>query len=185
MRNYVTVIFDKASRAYDGQHALWELDSEGSVTVHGAAVVHRDELGQFGVDTDDTFPPGLASFFGAGLGALVGSLAGPAGASVGAAGGAAIGAGVGGTAGLVADVSRSDVDTQAGYETGFQLKPGQYAVIAAVTANWTTPIDTQMERLGGTVFRRARKDVRQDALLAPYAWDSYLYPYEYKPTVYA
>ena len=185
MRNYVTIIFDKASKAYDGQHALWQLDADGSITVHGSAVVHRDELGQFGVDTDDTIPPGIATFFGAGLGALVGSLAGPAGTAAGAAGGAAIGAGVGGTAGFIADVSHADTDTQAGYEAGFQLKPGHYAVIADVSESWTTPIDARMQRLNGKVFRRDRKDVRQDTLLAPYAWDSYLYPYEYKPNVYA
>jgi uncharacterized membrane protein len=185
MRNYVTIVFDNASKAYDGQHALWLLDAEQSITVHGTAVVHRDDTGQFGVDMDDTAPPGLATFFGAGLGALVGALAGPAGAAAGAAGGAAIGAGVGGTAGLIAEVSHSDVDTQAGYESQFQLKPGQYAVVADVSENWTTPIDTQMGRIGGKVFRRARKDIRQDSLLSPNAWDSYLYPYEYKPNVYA
>jgi uncharacterized membrane protein len=187
MRNFVTILFDSAPRAFDGQHALWELDSDGSVTVHGSAVCHRDKFGQFIVDTDDSVPPGVATALGAGLGALLGALAGPAGlagaAAVSAGTGAAIGAGIGGTGGFIGDVAHADVNEQAGYETGFVLGRGQYAVIADVTENWTTPIDTRMKRLGGSVFRRARSTIRDDAMEYPYSWDSYLYPYEYRPNL--
>ena len=43
MRNYIAVVFDDSGKAYEGLHELWQLDSAGDVTVHGAAVVHRDE----------------------------------------------------------------------------------------------------------------------------------------------
>jgi uncharacterized membrane protein len=191
MRNYVAVTFDSSAKAYDGQHALWELDGEESVTVHGSAVVHRDSMGQLVVDTDDTTPPGLATALGAGVGALLGAIAGPVGSAIGIAGasavtagaGAAVGAGLGGSGGLIADVVRDDSQSQAGFETGFVLLPGQHAVIADVSEDWTTPIDTKMQRLGGNVFRRSRDAVNSDADTYPYSWDGNLYPYEYRPSL--
>lgn len=181
MRNFVTVVFDTSAKAYDGLHELWNLDREGDVTVHGTAVVHRDSLGYLAVDTDQTDPP-LATAIGAGIGALLGALAGPAGAAVGASGGAAIGAGVGATAGLIADADRADVESEAGYETRLVLSPGQHAVIADVSEDWTTPINERMKRLGGTVYRRSRDAVRDEAWSGPdYRYYNYLYPYEYRP----
>jgi uncharacterized membrane protein len=184
MRNFVAVVFDGAGKAYDGLHALWELDGEGTITVHGTAVVHRDSLGQIVVDTKETYP-GLATAVGVGIGALLGALAGPAGASIGAAGGAAIGAALGGTTGLMADADRADTRAEARKEAGFVLPPGHHAVIADVAEDWTTPIDTQMHRLGGTVYRRERTSVQTDAWYGSgYPYDHYLYPYEYRPAHY-
>ena len=178
MRNYIAVVFNDSSKAYEGLHALWQLDGGAEVTVHGTAVVHRDDLGYFHVDTKETHPA-LATAVGVGIGALLGALAGPAGAAVGAAGGAAIGAAAGGTAGLIADTGRADTRDQAARETRSILGYGQSAVIADVSEDWTTPIDTRMRSLGGTVHRRAKSDLDDDAWFYPY--DPYLYPYEYIP----
>ena len=184
MRNFVAVVFETPTKAYDGLHEMWNLDRQGDVTVHGTAVVHRDSLGRLVVDTDQTDPP-LATAIGIGIGALLGALAGPAGAAVGAGGGAAIGAAVGGTAGLVADIDRADVEAQAGFQTGFVVRPGQHAVIADVSEEWTAPIDERMRRLGGTVYRRSRGAIRDEAWFGPdYPYYQYLYPYEYRPAYY-
>jgi len=181
MRNFVTVVFDSSDKTYDALHELWKLDREGDVTVHGAVVVHRDSLGYLSVDSDQTDPP-LATAFGAGIGALLGALAGPAGAAIGAGGGAAVGAVVGGTAGLIADVDRADVENQAGYETRFVVRPKQHAIIADVSEDWSTLINDAMRPFGGTVYRRSRSAVRDDAWYGPdYPYYDYLYPYEYKP----
>ena len=48
---------------------------------------------------------------------------------------------------FVGDVSRS-------------LTPNQAAIIAEIDEEWTTPVDTLMEALGGVVFRRALWEVR-------------------------
>ena len=187
MRNFIAVIFDASSAAYDGLRELWKMDREAEITVHGTAVVHRDSLGQLIVDTKETYP-GLATAIGVGVGALLGALAGPAGAAAGAAGaaaiagGAAVGAAAGGTAGLIADIGREDVQAQAKMETRFVLRSGQHAIIADVTEDWTKPIDTQMQRLGGKVYRRPRSDLEDDAWFGSYyPYDQYLYPYEYRP----
>jgi uncharacterized membrane protein len=192
MRNFVTVIFDRPSKAYDAQRALWDLDGESAVTVHGTGIVHRDGIGQLIVDSDESLPPFLATAIGAGMGALLGAIAGPAGSALGIAGasaigsgaGAAAGAGLGASGGLVGDVLREDVEEQAGYETSFVLRNGEYALIADVTEDWTTPIDEELGRFGGRIYRRPRSEVRDDAASYPFAWDGYLYPYEYRPEMY-
>lgn len=187
MRNYVAVVFDSRSKAYKGLHALWKLDRDLEVTVHGTAVIHRDDLGQIQVDTKETYPA-AGTAIGVGIGALLGALAGPAGAAIGAAGGAAVGAVAGGGLGIAADLERSDIRQQALHEARFVLRTGESAVIADVSEEWTTPVDTRMHDLGGKVYRRARSDLRDDAWFGSggyfYPYDSYLYPYEYVPPEY-
>jgi uncharacterized membrane protein len=184
MRNYVAVVFNDTSKAYEGLHALWQLDDDAEVTVHGTAVVHRDDLGNFQVDTKETHPA-LATAVGVGVGALLGLLAGPAGAAVGAAGGAAIGAATGGAVGVTADLARADTRDQAADETRFVLGAGQSAVIADVSEDWTSPIDTRMRSLGGIVYRRTKSDMEDDVWFDDYYIPStYLYPYEYIPSSY-
>ena len=184
MRNYIAVIFDDTSKAYDGLHALWQLDNAGDVTVHGTAVVHRDDWGQIQVDSKETHPA-LATAVGVGVGALLGALAGPAGAAIGAAKGAGIGAATGGVVGVAADLNRADTRQQAAAESSFVLGAGQSAIIADVSEDWTTPIDTRMRNFGGTVYRRNRDDVEGDAWFGDlYPSNYYLYPYEYIPNRY-
>src|SRR5208283_5683570 len=142
MRNYIAVVFDDTGKAYEGLHALWQLDHSEDITVHGAAVVHRDNMGEFYVDTKETHPA-LATAVGVGVGALLGALAGPAGAAVGAAGGAGIGAATGGVAGVGADLVRADTRDQATDETAFVLAPGKSAVIADVSEDSPLPIDSR------------------------------------------
>lgn len=148
MDNYVAIVFDSDAKAYDGLHALWKLDADGDVTVHGAAVIHRDASGVIDVATKET-EPGVRTAVGIGIGVLLGALAGP----IGAAGGGA---------------------------AGLTLPRGKSAVIAEVSEDWTTPIDTMAQRLGGTVYRRGKGDIRNDA----WDWDysDSLYPYDYQPT---
>lgn len=189
MRNYIAAIFNDQDKAFEALRALWTLDDEGYITVHGAAVVHRDSLGQVVVETKHTHP-GLATAVGVGIGALLGSLAGPAGTAAGVAGaaavtagaGAAAGAAIGGTAGVLKDLDTATTHDQAAFETTFVLPRGAYAVIADVSEEWTTDIDKRMQSLGGKVFRRSKGDVREDAIFLDYPYDYYLYPYYYRPS---
>ena len=178
MRNFITVVFDRKTKAYEGLHALWQLDSAGEITVHGTAVVHRDAFGRFQVDTKETHPA-MATALGVGIGALLGALAGPAGIAIGVAAGAGIGAATGGAIGVAADLGRSETRGEAELEARTVIDRGQSAIIADVSEDWTTPIDTMVQRLGGQLYRRARSALRQDGWFD----DGYLYPYEYVPVV--
>jgi hypothetical protein len=41
------------------------------------------------------------------------------------------------------------------------LSPKKVALIAEIEEDWTTPVDTRMEAIGGTVFRRALSEVTE------------------------
>jgi hypothetical protein len=162
---------------------LWKLDAQGDVTVHGAAVVHRDSYGAVDVATKQT-DPGVRTALGIGIGVLLGALAGPIGAAAGKviASGTAMGVGAaaGGALGVTADAVKADEHDQAAYETGFVLPKGKSAVIAEVSEDWTTPVDTVEQSLGGKVYRRPKSAIRNDSM----DWDysDYLYPYDYQPS---
>ena len=182
MDNYIAVVFDSEDKASDALHQLWHLDAEGDITMHGAAVVRRDSLGHMQVATKRT-DPGVRTAIGIGVGALIGALvAGPAGAAAGAKVGSAagIGAAAGGAVGLTADAVKSGEHEEAADETSLVLHPGQAAVIAEVSEDWTAPVDTAMTRLGGRVYRRGKSDVRSDSVWGP-DYGYYLYPYDYDP----
>ena len=184
MDNYVSIVFDNDTEAYAGLHALWDLDAAGDITVHGAAVIHRDKYGYVDVATKDT-DPGVRTAIGVGLGALLGALAGPIGATAGAAAaaagtGAAIGAASGGAVGLTSDLVKSDEHEQAAFEGGWVLPRGKSAVIAEVSEQWSTPIDNMAAKLGGTVYRKSKGDIRNDMWFDA-DYPEYLYPYDYEP----
>lgn len=183
MDNYIAIVVDNDATAYDTLHALWALDASGDITVHGAAVVHRDSTGYVNVATKDT-DPGVRTIIGIGIGAIIGALAGPAGAAAGAAAGSAvasaagIGAAAGGLVGGTADIVKASEHEQAETETEFVLPRGESAVIAEVSEDWTMPVDQLAKRFNGSVYRRAKSDIHDDE----WDWDSALYPYDYAPT---
>ena len=187
MDNYIAVVFNSDEKAYEGLHRLWALDDSNDVTVHGAAVVHRDKYGHVDVATKET-DPGLRTILGAGIGALLGAIAGPVGSAMGIAGAssiaagsaAGIGAAAGGATGLTADLVKAGDNEEAKYESGFAMAPGQSAVLAEVSEDWTTPIDTAMHQLGGVIYRRSKSDVRESSFFGD-DYDDYLYPYDFNP----
>jgi uncharacterized membrane protein len=180
MENYIAITFESDAKAFDGLHELWKLNDRGDITVHGAAVIHRDKYGSIDVATKETYP-GLRTAVGIGLGALLGALAGPAGAAAGATVAAGAAAGVGAATGSViggtVDMVNAGEHEECARQAGFTMAAGQSAVLAEVSEDWTTPVDTTMGRMGGIVFRRSRDAVRDDSL----GWDYPLYPSDYQP----
>jgi uncharacterized membrane protein len=63
---------------------------------------------------------------------------------------------------------------------GFSIANGQSAVIAEVSEDLTEPIDSEMKRFGGAVYRRAKSTVSSNAF-GPDYYPNYLYPYDYGP----
>ena len=151
MENMLVVVFENEQKAYDGSKALKALDSEGSISIHAEAVVKKNDDGTITVKQEgDDFP--VRTVGGTAVGALIGLLGGPIGVVVGAVGGT--------LAGGAWDISRAGVDTGYLNEVSAKLTPGKWAVVSDVSEDWiTTPVDTQMETLGGTVFRVARENI--------------------------
>ena len=65
-------------------------------------------------------------------------------------------------AGSIGDLYAAGVDAEFLDEVSATLVPGKCAVVADVSEEWVTPVDTRMEALGGVVFRAARTSVQDD-----------------------
>ncbi|HVN32122.1 MAG TPA: DUF1269 domain-containing protein [Thermoanaerobaculaceae bacterium] len=153
MNRMLVVVFDNEGKAYEGRNALLQLNAEGSVFLYASAVVAGTADGSSAVRQEDAGP--LGTLVGTSLGALIGLLGGPAGAGIGALGGMAVG--------MIADIDQTRVGGDFIDDVRKTLSPGKAAVVAEVDEDWTTPVDTRMEKLGGTVFRRSLSEVRDVA----------------------
>jgi len=152
MDRLLVVVFDAESKAYEAKKALHELDREDVITVFDQAVVARNADGSASVrQIDDPTP--VRTLAGTVLGALIGLLGGPVGAMAGA--------GVGLAAGAAMDVSNARICEDFVEDVREKLTPEKFALVAEISEDSTTPVDTHMEALGGTVYRRALKEVKR------------------------
>ncbi len=187
MNTYIASVFSSDDKAHQALRRRWALGDEGELTVHGAAVVRRDDMGHIRV-ADRHSDLGMRTAIGVGVGALLGLIAGPVGAAVGIAGAAAmsvgaatgVGALAGAAVGATADAVKETRRENAADEAFFTLKHSQSAVVAEISEAWTSVLDEAMKPLGGTIYRRANNAATNAAFGASY-YKSYLYPYYYEP----
>src|SRR6266852_4990004 len=132
MDRMLVVVFDNERKAYEGKKALLQLDGEGSISVYAYAVLAKHADGTARVKQGDD--------------------SGPIGVVIGAAAGLA--------AGGTADLNNARIGDDFIDDVTKILLPNKVAVVAEIEEEWTTPVDTRMEAIGGTVFRRALSDVR-------------------------
>ncbi len=151
MDRMLVVVFDNETKAYEGKKALMQLDSEGSISVYADAVVSKHADGTVTVKQEEDYGP-IGTLLGTSFGGLIGLLGGPVGFGIGLATGAVAGAavdlhnvGIGGD--FIDDVNKG-------------LTANKFAVVAEIDEDWTTPVDTRMEAIGGTVYRRALSEVK-------------------------
>jgi len=153
MEKMLVVAFDDESKAYEGSHALKQLDAEGSITIHAESVVKKNADGTITLEhSESDFP--IHTLGGSAIGSLIGLLGGPIGFGVGAVAGA--------LAGSIHDLNVAGVDAEFVHDVAAALTPGKYAVVADLSEEWITPVDTSMEALGGSGFRTPRKNVEAD-----------------------
>lgn len=151
MDRMLIVVFDTESKAYEGKRALLQLDREGSISVYACAVVAKNADGTSTVKQSDDAGP-LGTLVGTSLGSLIGLLGGPTGLAIGAA--------VGLIGGMAADLNNARIDGDFIDDVTKVMVPNKVGVVAEIEENWTTPVDTQMEAIGGTIFRRALSEVK-------------------------
>jgi uncharacterized membrane protein len=146
----LTIVFDSEYIANKGVHALKQLDDEGSISIHAAAVINKISEGKVDIlKMKDEFP--LRAAEGTAIGGLIGLLGGPAGVLVGATSGALLG--------TLDDLHGSGVNAEFVDEVSSKLAPGKYAVVADISEEYVTPLDNKMTELGGQVFRTRRRYV--------------------------
>jgi uncharacterized membrane protein len=146
----LVVVFDSEKTAYEGSRALQQLDGDGSIAVYAAAVLSKNADGSTEVKQGDEGAP-WGTLAGTAVGSLIGILGGPVGVAVGAATGAMVGA--------IPDLDNARVGSDFLDEVARAVSPGKVALVAEIDEDWTTPVDTRMEALGGYIFRRSLADV--------------------------
>lgn len=152
MEKMLVVVFENETKAYQGSQALNQLDYEGSITIHAEAVISKNADGTLIVKQGEgDFPVRTVS--GTAIGSLIGLLGGPAGLAIGALAGT--------MAGSFADLFVAGVDSDFVADVSNLLTPGKYAIVADISEEWITPLDTRMEALNAFVFRTARKTVEE------------------------
>ena len=150
MDNMLVVVFDSERQAYEGSRALKDLHAEGTITLYAETVIAKDPDGKASVKQSETQGP-----LGTAVGMLTGSLIGALGGPIGMAAGASLGT----LGGATFDYATTIVGTDFLEEATSHVAPGKAAVVAEVGEEWTLPLDTRMEAIGGTVLRRTRIDV--------------------------
>ncbi len=161
MERMLVVVFDNEKKAFEGRSALRQLEAEGNLTIYQGAVILKHADGTVSVKQIDDSAP-VNTLTGTAVGALIGVLGGPVGVALGAAGGLGVG--------VLYDADTLQVGEDFVEDVSKSLAPNKVAVIAEVEEAWTTPVDTRMEELGGTVFRRAlwlvQEQVRREEIAA-------------------
>ncbi len=150
MDRMLVVVFDNESKAYEGKKALLQLDGEGSISVYAYAVLAKHADGTATVKQGDDSGP-IGTLLGTSFGSLIGLLGGPVGLAIGATAGLA--------AGGAADLYNAGIGEDFIDDVTKVLTANKVAVVAEIEEDWTTPVDTRMEAIGGRVFRRALADV--------------------------
>jgi len=151
MDRMLVVVFDNETKAYEGRKALLQLDGEGSISVYAYAVLAKHADGTASVKQGDDSGP-IGTLLGTSFGSLIGLLGGPVGLAIGASAGLGVGA--------AADLNNARIGEDFIDDVTKVLLPNRVAVIAEIEEDWTTPVDTRMEAIGGSVFRRALSDVK-------------------------
>ena len=144
--------------AFQALTDLKQLDSQGQISIAGAAVVSRDRDGRVDVKSgvgDDPYA-GMAS--GGMVGLLVGIIGGPLGVMIGGATGVLVGS--------LFDIDEVETTESVLSEISKQVHPTRTAVLAQVTEQSPEVIDTAMARLGGEVMRRPAVDVEEEIAAA-------------------
>jgi uncharacterized membrane protein len=154
MDRMLVVVFDNENKAYDGLKALQQLDDDRSLNLYAYAVIKKNADGSVAMKQNDDVGP-LGTLLGTSVGSLVGLLAGPAGAVLGATAGM--------TGGSIFDLHNARIADDYLDDVQKALAVNKVAVVAQVDEDWTTPVDSRMEELGGDVFRRGLSDVTATA----------------------
>ena len=153
MEKLIVIVFDDQTKADAGFETLRQLDRDGEISVYEAQIIAKEPGGgiRYIDDSNKLAFPVIGGTTA--VGALVGVLGGPLGALIGGMAGGLI-ASIGDLVHLgVTDDFVNDVNTA--------MTAGKFAVVADVSEDWVTPLDTRMEEIGGVVFRRTRSEVKR------------------------
>lgn len=150
MNKVIFVGFDSEQKAYEGDRALRDMHTEGTLTLYNDAVVVKERGGKIVMRRAPEAEP-VGTLGGMITGGLVGLLGGPVGAAVGLGAGTLIGAAF--------DLTQEGIDRDFVEDAAARLEPGKAALIAEIDEQWQVPLDTRMEAMEGKVVRQTRTEI--------------------------
>ncbi len=153
MEKLIVVVFDDQTKADAGFEILRQLDRDGEISVYEAQMIAKEPSGSIRyLDNSDkmAFPVIGGS---TAVGAFIGLLGGPLAALIGGM--------AGGLIGSIGDLVHAGVTDEFVDDVNTAMTAGKFAVVADVSEDWVTPLDTRMEEIGGVVFRRTRSEVKR------------------------
>lgn len=153
MDKMIVTVFDNEQQAYEASQALRDLHFDGSVLIYSGAVIQKDADGNVQLKALEEEGP-IGTAVGMAFGGLFGAIAGPVGMLAGTA--------IGGWTGLFADAYNYDRSAAFVDEVGQRLDAGKCALIVQVDEEWTSPVDSRLEELGGDVYRRGLERIEAD-----------------------
>jgi uncharacterized membrane protein len=153
MNRMLVAVFDDEAKAYEGKRSLMELEAEESITLYASVVIAMRPDGTVAIRHQDAGP--LDTLFGTSLGSLIALIGGPISFS--------IGAGAGRATGMLVDLENARVGGDFIDDVRKVMTPGKVVLIAELDEAWTAAVDTRMENLGCSVFRRSMSEVRHAA----------------------
>jgi len=153
MEKLIVIVFDNQTKANAGFEILRQLDRDGEISVYEAQMIAKEPNGgiRYIDNSDELAFPVIGGT--AAVGALVGLLGGPLGALVGGM--------AGGLIGSIGDLVHAGVTDEFLDDVNTAMTAGKFAVVADVSEDWVTPLNTRMEQIGGVVFRRTRSEVKR------------------------
>ena len=149
MSKFVIISVPTEQKAYETVDALNAMHDDGTLTLYSYAMVQRSADGTLAVKEKYREGP-LGTGVAALVGGLVGIFGGPAGVAVGFGAGTAVGA--------LADLFGLGLGHDFLERATRELVPGRTAVVAEISEDWVTPLDSRIEALGGSVVRETRMD---------------------------
>jgi uncharacterized membrane protein len=154
MESVLLVTFEEPGRAEQAMTELGCLDGDHAVTVRSAAIVERDTDGRFRVREEPEVEHYAGTVSGGLIGGLLGILAGPAGVLFGGLAGLLVGS--------FADTEVAEDAELMLVAMSHRITPGTTGVVADVVEPAPEAVDALMEKLGGAVTRRPRRDVEAE-----------------------
>ena len=152
--NVISVAFSEDSNAFMALTELKQLNLQGQLGLHEAAVVVRDEDGKITI-RDQVGDDGLVGTASGGfLGLVIGIIGGPLGILIGGAAGM--------LAGSLFDMHDADETHSVLGEISASVRVGHPALLAQVTEPSREVVDVAMGVLGGEVLRRPVSDVKAE-----------------------
>jgi uncharacterized membrane protein len=151
MEKLIVVIFDDEMKANAGFDALRQLDRDGEISVYEARTIAKEPSGsiRFIDTTDELAFPVIAG--ATAVGAFVGLLSGPLGVVTGGMAGATISS--------IVHTAHLGMTDEFVNSVSAALVPGKFAVVADISEDRLSPLDTRMEETGCVVFRQPRSAV--------------------------